>query len=113
MIAHHRRNADWASRRSRTGVLEPQPLPPFAQASGGHSLRVRSVGAWTKRPQRTRIGGQQKPRRTGRGKRRGGAERGAWGLDGKLGEAWGQPSPAPFRRILLRRRPGCGEIVAV
>jgi len=82
MIAHHRRNADWASRRSRTGVLEPQPLPPFAQASGGHSLRVRSVGAWTKRPQRTRIGGQQKPRRTGRGKRRGGAERGAWGWTG-------------------------------
>jgi hypothetical protein len=30
-----------------------------------------------------------------------------------VGEAWGQPSPAPFRRILLRRRPGCGEIVAV
>ena len=47
------------------------------------------------------------------GKAARGRRAGAWGLDGKLGEAWGQPSPAPFRRILLRRRLGCGEIVAV
>ena len=57
------------------------------------------------------VANKNPPNRAGKAAR--GRRAGAWGLDGTLGEAWGQPSPAPFRRILLRRRPGCGEIVAV